>query len=97
MSRAPFELFAVALDQSVDRVTEELRRGVLVFVPGRVLARVVQAIVGTQVHDLDAAFEQRGDKRLTLSVGQAQEHHVEFCLKNGRGRLHREVGIRTGQ
>ena len=48
------------------------------------------------VHDLDAAFDQRGDKRLTLSVGQAQEHHVEFCLKNGVGRFHREVGVDTG-
>ncbi len=70
---------------------------VLVFVPSWILARVVQAVVGTQVHDLDAAFEQRGDKRLTLSMGQAQEHHVEFCLKNGVRRLHREIGVDTGQ
>ena len=75
---------AEQLGQAEDELTEQLGRGVLLAVPVRVQAGIVQPEVGSQVDDVAHIAAQVADHALRGAVGQGAEGQV---ATGGRSRL----------
>ena len=73
------QFLAVTLDQPVDSVGEQRRGGVGVAVPREIVVRVLQAKIGAEVDDVDAAIEELRHELLAVPVGQRDEDHVNVA------------------
>ena len=58
----------MSLDQPVDREGEQLRGLMLLAVPVHVVRRALEAKIRSEINDLDASFEHRGNQRLAVAV-----------------------------
>jgi hypothetical protein len=67
----------VQLGEAQDRLLEQVRRGVLLLVPGRVELGVVEAEVGAHVDHASPRLEPGGDPGRAHVVGEAGEDHVD--------------------
>ena len=73
------ELGAVQLGQAVDGPLEEVGSRVLEAIPARVVGRVAQAEVGTEVDDRRAVGDEVRDEAGRRAVGEREERGVDLA------------------
>ena len=88
------ELVAMQLGQAVDGLIEEVGARMLEAVPARVVGRITEPEVGSEVDDRGPAGDEVRDDPGGRAVGQGQEHRIHGREPGPHGQSGRgEVGV----